>query len=216
MSCSVRSSPDGTERLRVLVVDPEEIVVCGFKSLLLQEPWVEEVVGARDATEALRMAPELRPQVILADVDCIDPASSFAECIRIESGSTCLLLTADHRVPATYARALGAVGVISKTWRAEAIAAMIRTAGLGMKVFEDDVEGASLLTDREASILMFFASGATNRETAARVQLSPHTIKDHVRSLYRKLGVRNRAEAIVRARELGLLGPDRRDELSRA
>ena len=62
-----------------------------------------------------------------------------------------------------------------------------------------------LLTEREREVLELIASGATNREIAGTLFLSPHTVKEHTSSLYRKLEVRNRAEAVQRAQRLGLL-----------
>ncbi len=62
-----------------------------------------------------------------------------------------------------------------------------------------------LLTQREREVLELIARGATNREIAASLFLSPHTVKEHSSSLYRKLEARNRAEAVVRAQRLGLL-----------
>ena len=60
------------------------------------------------------------------------------------------------------------------------------------------------MTDREAEILGLIAGGATNREIAAALYLSPHTVKEHTSTLYRKLGARNRADAVRRAQRLGL------------
>jgi ATP/maltotriose-dependent transcriptional regulator MalT len=67
-----------------------------------------------------------------------------------------------------------------------------------------DEQAPSLLTGRERQILGLIASGATNPEIAGRLHLSPHTVKEHTSSLYRKLEVRNRAEAVRRAERLGL------------
>ena len=78
--------------------------------------------------------------------------------------------------------------------------------GLGMTLFEPESKATrSLLTDREREVLELVAAGATNREIAGRLFLSPHTVKDHTSALYRKLGARNRAEAILRAQRQGLL-----------
>ena len=63
---------------------------------------------------------------------------------------------------------------------------------------------ATALSPREREVLDLIAGGSTNREIAAALHLSPHTIKEHTSGLYRKLGARNRAEAVQRARRLGL------------
>ena len=68
-----------------------------------------------------------------------------------------------------------------------------------------DGDGEPALTQRERDVLAGIATGATNREIAAQLHLSPHTVKEHTSAVYRKLGVRNRAEAVQRAQRLGLL-----------
>ncbi|MDQ3934875.1 MAG: response regulator transcription factor [Actinomycetota bacterium] len=205
------SSSCDQDCLRVLVVDPEDIVVWGFKSLLFEEPWVDEVVGARDTTEALRLLTDFDPHLLIIDLELAgDHSSRFGERVRAQSPSTRILVTSSTGTLTPYAKAIGADGVIPKTWRAEAIAAALRTVGLGMSVFEIDSDGVNMLTERETSVLILIAGGATNKEVAAHLHLSSNTIKDHVRSLYRKLGARNRAEAVVRASALGLLGRERR------
>ncbi len=211
-----RSSPRDVHCLRVLVIDPEDIVVWGFKSLLFEEPWVDEVIGAGDTTEAFRLLADFDPHLLIIDIDLAGELSSrFGELVRAQSPSTRILLTSSSGALTSYAKAIGADGVIPKSWRAEAIAAALRTVGLGMSVFEIDSDGVSMLTERETSVLILIAGGATNREVAAHLHLSSNTIKDHVRSLYRKLGARNRAEAVTRATQLGLLGSEPRGERAR-
>jgi DNA-binding NarL/FixJ family response regulator len=78
--------------------------------------------------------------------------------------------------------------------------------GLGMTVFKPhEAPQGPPLSDREREVLEAVASGATNREIAARLFLSPHTVKEHTSSLYRKLGARNRAEAVQKAQRIGLI-----------
>jgi two-component system response regulator DesR len=86
--------------------------------------------------------------------------------------------------------------------------------GLGMSMFEPEDEattnGAGArgpgLTPREQEVLELVATGATNREIAAELHLSPHTVKEHASALYKKLEARNRADAVLRAQRLGILG----------
>ena len=83
----------------------------------------------------------------------------------------------------------------------------MRTVGLGMTVFpRKSDQPAPLLSEREREVLDLIAAGSTNREIAARLFLSPHTVKEHTSALYRKLNARNRAEAVQRAQRVGLLG----------
>ena len=81
----------------------------------------------------------------------------------------------------------------------------MRMVGRGMTVYARQADGpATPLSPREREVLELIGAGATNREIAERLFLSPHTIKDHTTALYRKLGVRNRAEATRKAEQLGL------------
>ncbi len=84
---------------------------------------------------------------------------------------------------------------------------MLRVA-LGEPLLEEEAPTALPITlsGREREVLERIAGGATNREIAASLHLSPHTVKEHTSALYRKLEVRNRAEAVQRAQRIGLLG----------
>jgi ATP/maltotriose-dependent transcriptional regulator MalT len=79
--------------------------------------------------------------------------------------------------------------------------------GLGMTMFPPQSDQpARLISEREQQVLALIATGSTNREIAAQLYLSPHTVKEHTSTLYRKLKARNRAEAVQRAQRIGLLG----------
>jgi two-component system response regulator DesR len=117
-----------------------------------------------------------------------------------------LLISGAGRISPNAARAAGAAGFVSKDWPAADIARAVRMVGLGMTVFRPhEAPQGPPLSDREREVLQEVASGATNREIAQRLFLSPHTIKEHTSSLYRKLSVRNRAEAVQKAQRLVLL-----------
>jgi len=117
-----------------------------------------------------------------------------------------LLISGAGRISPNAARAAGAAGFVSKDLPAEEIARAVRAVGLGRSVFppQEELPGA-MLTSREREVLSLIADGATNREIAEALYLSPHTVKEHSSSLYRKLDARNRADAVVRAQRLGLL-----------
>jgi two-component system response regulator DesR len=110
-------------------------------------------------------------------------------------------------LPPAAARAAGASGFISKDLEAREVAAAVRMVGMGMTMFAPKSDQpAPLLSEREREVLDLIAAGSTNREIAQRLFLSPHTVKEHTSALYRKLGARNRAEAVQRAQRIGLLG----------
>jgi DNA-binding NarL/FixJ family response regulator len=105
------------------------------------------------------------------------------------------------------ATAAGASGFVSKDWGAPDVVKAVRMVALGMEVFGPQPKTAPpRLSGREREVLAEIASGATNREIGERLYLSPHTIKEHTSSIYRKLDVRNRAEAVQHAQRLGLIG----------
>jgi two-component system response regulator DesR len=117
-----------------------------------------------------------------------------------------LLISGAGRISPAAARAAGASGFVSKDWGAQEIAEAIRMVARGMTVFTEAEEApATSLSAREREVLQLVGSGATNREIAAALHLSPWTVKEYTGLLYRKLGVRNRAEAVQRAQRLGLL-----------
>ena len=195
-------------KLRVLVVDDHDVVHWGFRLMLGEQPWVERFLSARTGDEAVEMATRYTPQVAL--VDLFLGAESGAEvCTRLRDASpvtNVLLISGAGRISATAARSAGASGFVSKDWDAGDVARAVRMVGLGMTVFEPQSDKATgLLTAREQEVLDLIASGATNPEIAEQLFLSTHTVKEHTSALYRKLKVRNRAEAVQRAQRLGIL-----------
>jgi two-component system response regulator DesR len=195
------------ESLDVLVVDDHDVVHWGFKLLLSKQSWVGSCATATSSAEAieqLRLGP-----VDVALVDLFLGAESGAElCEEIRRASPetrVLLMSGAGTISPGAARAAGAAGFVSKNWRAADITMAVRMVGRGMTVFEPGGEADDAgLSGREREVLQLIAEGATNREIAERLYLSPHTIKEYTSSLYRKLGVRNRAEAASRAEQLGL------------
>jgi two-component system response regulator DesR len=200
---------DNDEPLRVLVVDDHDVVHWGIRLMLAELPWVERCLSARDGDEAIALARKYEPQVALVDLFVGEESGpDITERLHVaHPGIQVLLISGAGRISSATARACGASGFIPKDWPATDIARAIRMIGLGMTLFD---EGASepqgpALTEREQEVLAGVASGATNREIAGKLHLSPHTVKEHTSALYRKLEVRNRAEAVQVAQRLGLL-----------
>jgi DNA-binding NarL/FixJ family response regulator len=180
-------------RLRVLVVDDHDVVHWGFRLLLERQAWVDRCVAATTAKEALdESGAELCSELHTAHPDT-----------RI------LLLSGAGAISPGVARAAGASGFVSKDLGATDIVKAVRMVALGMEVFgradERAAERAAGLSGREREVIGLIATGATNREIAERLYLSPHTVKEHTSTIYRKLGVRNRAEAVKKAQRLGMI-----------
>ncbi len=192
----------------VLVVDDHEVVHWGFKLLLSKQPWVSSCGSAFSRDEALR---KLRAgPVDVALLDLVLGSESGADlCGEIRSISpqtAVLLISGAGRISPAAARAAGAAGFVSKDARAADVTAAVRMVARGMTVFEplSEEPPSPELTRRDRDVLELLAGGATNREIARRLHLSPHTVKDYTSALYRKLDVRNRAEAARHAERLGL------------
>jgi DNA-binding NarL/FixJ family response regulator len=193
--------------MRVLVVHGHDVVRSGFRLLLSQLPWVRRCVGARTAEEAITLWNRYEPHVALVDLFVGDTAGTdlCARLRHLRSHGYVLLMSSNERVSASTAAAVGASGFISTGAPAEEIVRAIRTAGSGKTISPAPPMSLNLLSARQREVLRLMASGATNREIADALFLSPHTVKGHTADLYRRLKVRNRAEAVRRAQRVGLL-----------
>jgi DNA-binding NarL/FixJ family response regulator len=198
-------------RLRVLVVDDHDVVHWGFRLMLTQQSWVERCVNAHSGHEALALAARYRPHVALVDL-FIGEESGAEVCEQLRASqplTRVLLFSGAGEISPQAARAAGASGFAYKDWPARRIASAVRSVGLGQTVFprqdDHDNPGALGLSERERAVLGLMASGSTNPEIAKALHLSKHTVKEHTSAVYRKLGVRNRTEAVQRAQRLGLL-----------
>ena len=197
--------------LRVLVVDDHDVVHWGFRLMLGKQPWVERCVSARSGDEAYALALRYEPHVALIDLFIGEESGAdVCEQLRKRSPMThVLLISGAGRISAGAAKAAGASGFVSKDWGAADISRAVRMVGLGLTIFQPQADGdATPLSRREREVLELVAAGQTNREAAAALHLSPHTVKDLTSSLYRKLGAKNRADAVRRAERLGLSGSD--------
>jgi DNA-binding NarL/FixJ family response regulator len=199
---------DEFRRLRVLVVDDHDVVHWGFRLLLTQQPWVERCVSARTGEEAVELTRRYEPHVALVDLFVGDESGAeiCERLLRETPAPRVLFISGAGRISMSAAKAVGAAGFVSKDWPSTHIAEAARLVGMGRNVFQPEREpSATALSERERQVLELMGSGATNREIAGSLILSPHTIKEHTSTLYRKLGVRNRTEAVKRAQRIGLL-----------
>jgi DNA-binding NarL/FixJ family response regulator len=197
--------------IRVLVVDDHDVVHWGLRIMLERQPWVERSYSAHNAAEALASA--TRDEIDLALVDLFVGAESGPEiCEQLHAarpGVRVLLISGAGQISPRAAAACGASGFVSKDWRGSDIVRAVGMVAAGMSVFEEDggaPEADPGLSERERQVLGLVAAGATNREIAEQLHLSPYTVKEYASTLYRKLEVRNRLEAVKRAEKLGLIG----------
>jgi DNA-binding NarL/FixJ family response regulator len=200
-----------TRPLRLLIVDDHDVVHWGFRLMLSELPWVDRCLSARNGEEAIALARRHAPDVALVDLFVGEESGpDISERLHVaRPGVKVLLISGAGRISNSAARACGATGFVSKDWPAADIARAVRMVGLGMSMFEPDDEQTAPagpgLSQREREVLELVATGATNREIAEQLHLSPHTIKEHTSALYRKLEARNRADAVQRAQRMGII-----------
>jgi DNA-binding NarL/FixJ family response regulator len=208
--------------VRVLVVDDQQLVRDGIASLLGIQPGIEVVGTAADGQDALDRAAELEPDVVLMDVRMpgMDGVEATRELRRARPACRVVMLTTfDDDQYVTLALRAGAEGYLLKDLGAAELADAVRLAHRGVAPLDAGVarrlaaarpaDGpaglAAQLTARELDILRLVATGSTNREIAGRMYLSEGTVKNHVSRILSRLGLRDRTQAAVFARDHGLL-----------
>jgi DNA-binding NarL/FixJ family response regulator len=216
--------------IRTLVADDQEVVRAGFSALLDTQPDVAVVASASDGAEAVRLSNEHSPDVVLMDVRM--PLLDGIEATRQICGGDgdrprILILTTFDLDEYVYdALQAGASGFLLKDAPAETLFEAVRVIAGGEALLAPAVtrrliaefarlrprpqappNGLDALTPRETEILGLIAEGLSNREIALRLVLSDETVKTHVSHVLRKLGLRDRAQAVVVAYESGLVVP---------
>ncbi|CAJ1511077.1 response regulator transcription factor [[Mycobacterium] burgundiense] len=201
-------SADGCMPQRVLVVDEHPLVRAGLRAVLAGAPWVTSCLVAASAAAAWQVVQQRRPQLVLISAS-LGGRSGFALCRALKERIPDLkivLMSEEAPVSAALARRHGAVASLPKQLPAAAMIDAIKRVVEGGRVFpKDPAPSAARLSKRELDVLQHVASGLSNPEVAVRLNLSRWTVKQHTSAVYRKLGVRNRAEAASRAQQLGLI-----------
>jgi DNA-binding NarL/FixJ family response regulator len=216
--------------IRTLVADDHQVVREGFAALLGTQEDMDVVASAADGAEAVRLSAEHRPDVVLMDVrmpvlDGIEATREIAAADE-EGGPRILILTTFDLDDYVYdALQAGASGFLLKDVPAETLFEAVRVIAGGEALLAPTItrrliaefarlrprqvrpEALSALTPRETEILGLVAEGLSNHEIAGRLVLSDETVKTHVSHVLRKLGLRDRAQAVVVAYESGLVVP---------
>ncbi|HET9346220.1 MAG TPA: response regulator transcription factor [Candidatus Limnocylindrales bacterium] len=220
-----------SDRIRVLLVDDQQLVRTGFRMILADEPDIDVVGEAKDGAQALELVGRSEPDVVVMDIRM--PIMDGVEATRrivAERGvrSRVLILTtfdADEYV--VEALRAGASGFVLKDVPPDDFAVAIRTIAAGDALLAPSVTRQLLdrfrdrlpspaggadarlreLTDRELEVLKLVARGLSNREIADRLVLAEPTVKTHVSHMLLKLDLRDRAQAVVLAYEAGLVRP---------
>jgi two-component system, NarL family, response regulator DevR len=204
------------QALRILVVDDHELVRMGLRTLLSEVAGCAVVGEAESVAEAIAAARKYRPDVVLMDVRLPD-GSGVEACREIRSELPevrVLMLTSFADDDAVFSAIVaGASGYLLKQARADALLDAIRTVGRGGSLLDPAVaqkvldrvrssaaitaqdDKLSALSEQERKILPLIAAGQTNREIAATLYLSEHTVKAYVSDLLSKLELRRRSEA---------------------
>jgi two-component system response regulator DesR len=199
----------GPSGRRLLLVDDHEMVRIGLRTLFANEPWVSRCVGAGTVEAAVELAAQYQPHLALVDL-FIGQESGIESCRALREAHPqmdIVLMSGTGTVSPAVARSVGAVGFVPKHWPAAALLEAVRRACDGQRVFAGRASSTptAKLTPREHDVLSHVVHGSSNVEIAKALYLSRHTVKQHTSAVYRKLGVRNRAEAASRAQQLGLV-----------
>ena len=202
--------------IRVLLADDHPLVRRGFRRMLEDDPSIEVVGEAGDGDEAVRLAAELQPQVVV--MDCAMPRSSGLAATRqilAASPHIAILMLSMHAEGTLVRQALdaGARGFILKSALDLDLAAAVRNVAAGQQVLDPHLaEGDTLkgeqrdaLSPRELEVLQLICRGRSNREIAAELSLSVNTIAVHRANIMNALGIHKTAELVVYAIRHGLV-----------
>ncbi|MEV4006163.1 response regulator transcription factor [Actinomadura sp. NPDC049753] len=209
---------------RVLIADDQTLVRGGFR-MILSRSGIEVVGEAADGLEAVAAARRLRPDVVLMDIRMpgMDGLEATRRVLADDPACRVLILTTFDLDRYVYsALAAGASGFLLKDVTPEHLVASVKLVETGDALLAPSItrrlverfarpapkpQGLDVLTPREKEVLRLVGGGLSNTELAAHLHLSEATVKTHVTRIFAKLGLRDRAQAVVVAYETGLVVP---------
>jgi len=203
--------------IRVLLADDHKIVRIGLEQLLANYDDIELVGSATDGAEAVAMAIELQPDVLLMDMSM--PEVNGVEATRQVAGAspmTRVVVFTSFSDPERILDALdaGAIGYLLKDAEPDELIEGIRAAVRGESPLAPKAASAVIaartkvkpdLSERESEVLVLIATGMTNKEIARRMGIAEKTVKSHLTNIFQQIGVRDRTQAALWAERNGLL-----------
>ena len=208
--------------IRLLITDDHDVVRQGLRFYLRRDPEIEIVGEAADGQEAVRMARDLKPDVVLMDLlmprmDGIEATEMIrAEMPEVEVVALTSVL---EDAAVTGAIRAGAIGYLLKDTRAEELAGAIKGAAAGQVQLAPEAAARLMrevrvperpedLTQRETEVLVGVAQGRANKEIARKLYVEERTVKAHVSSILRKLNLKSRTQAALYAVRAGVIDLD--------
>jgi NarL family two-component system response regulator LiaR len=215
-----------TEKIKIIVADDHTVLREGTRKILEEEPDMEVIAEAYDGEEAVRLATELKPDIVLMDIampklDGIDATKQ----IKHACPDVNVLILSAHDDDQFVFKLLqaGAAGYLLKTVHTQELVSGVRAVHQGESVLHPTIARKVLsriamtsgkpsnaimsgeLTEREIGLLRLMTRGLTNKEIAGELGLSIRTVQGHVAQIFNKIGVSSRTEAVVRGLQKGYI-----------
>jgi two-component system, NarL family, response regulator NreC len=214
--------------IRIVIADDHGIVRAGLKLLLERKPDLQVAGEAADGHEAVRLASELQPDVILMDIGMplLNGIAAASQIVR-EHPEVGVIILSMHSDESYILRAMnaGARGYLLKDSADNDVERAVRTVAEGKPFFSPEIakmlledyvrlirergaqDSYELLTDRERQVLQLIAEGKSNKEIANILNLSPYTVESHRTNMMQKLNLHNTAEIVLYAVRKAIIAP---------